>query len=527
MMKRKIFLFTLLFPFLTFAQRKATYKVGKPYNFLETETLYQLQNAEKTQTLTIKYDKNHYHFQKFSNKSGAEIRKIKIKRTEIVPFGAYIIDFCRVGDKIFCFTARYQKQKILVQYREFDFKTCRFLTERKMLLDIGQGDFPSSSNIECAFSLDKSKIMFCWRNWGKSYEDSPAYEAFSFHVFNTALEKLEGGRVLLPYPTDKIDVWQLLLHSNGTPYVLAAVYGDDPENVKDLKGKKIIANYHYELFQIDLGAKAVLRTKLDLENTLITHLYMSEGSENSIFCSGFYTNRTAKNLDFLGIKISSASADGLCLFRVDDIGMLVNETKIEIPDDIVHQYKGIADKSDNNSELSNLRMRYISTQEDGSKIIIAEQMYTRNINHFDDVLICKVNDKEELLWMKKLPKRQNGGSADGTSDVSFSYQNLNNNHYIIFLDHVKNVNLSIDQKPVPHTSGKGGYLTYYKIKDGSGAVSKESVFSTYRAAVGRKKLHYRLHFFRAKDVIKTSESSFMMEFYKKFQKDVMVRVKVN
>lgn len=135
-----------------------------------------------------------------------------------------------------------------------------------------------------------------------------------------------------------------------------------------------------------------------------------------------------------------------------------------------------------------------------------------------------MNSENEVTWIKKLPKRQVG--VNRSDDLGFSYQNFNNNHYLIFLDNVKNVDLPLNQKPAIHSSEKWGYLTYYKVSDNLGEVSKHSIFTTKGIPVKGRKAPYLLYFFKKSEVIKTSETSFMVEFYKKFKKDVMIQVNV-
>ena len=183
----------------------------------------------------------------------------------------------------------------------------------------------------------------------------------------------------------------------------------------------------------------------------------------------------------------------------------------------------------------------VSQEKDGSTILMAEQFHyytttsttqsgsrtvsqTKNHYRFDDIIICKVSSENEILWIQKLPKLQRG--TDSYADLSFSYQEMDNNHYLIFLDNVKNIDLAMNETPAAHVSGKWGYLTYYKVLDDSGDVSKQSVFTTRETPVKGQSKPYLLYFFSPYEVIKTSENTFMMEFYKKDKEDVMIKVNV-
>jgi len=77
--------------------------------------------------------------------------------------------------------------------------------------------------------------------------------------------------------------------------------------------------------------------------------------------------------------------------------------------------------------------------------------------------------------MKKITKNQRG--TKGKGGMSYKYFNANNNHYIVFLDNVKNIDLPIDKEPKQHTDGQGGYLTTVKISDADGELKKETILN--------------------------------------------------
>lgn len=537
-------LLLILLPLFALTQSKRSYKVGTPYKYIDAHADYQFPNEDTTETLTIKIRGFNMYFQKFNHRTRSEI---KVEKTELyreVPSGSSIIHISKFGGKILCFYMKWagEDKKWIVGYKEIDFRSCKFIGKEKTLFETQES--PAAYwNFPYHISKDKSKIMFFWRHYPKKFKDKLNYDVFSFHTFDTELNPLEATKITMPYTEKKMDHNQILLHSNGTAYMLARVFNDDTRDVKKKKGGNKVVNYHYEVFQIDLSSKNILKTSLALENTLMTNLYLSESTDENMFVSGFYTNKSNKDLTILGIKVSEASVDGLCLFQIDDIGSVLDQKKIEIPNDIVNQYEGTKNNKKKNPELVHLKMRKIASQEDGSRILIAEQFSysistststsssggitttTTKRYNYDDILVCKLDARNEVVWMKKLPKSQVG--VNRFADLGFNYQYLNGNHCFIFLDNVKNIDLPLNQKPVAHSSEKWGYLTYYKVEDRTGNVSKHSVFTTKGIPVSNRKRPYLLYFFKKDEVIKTSNNTFMMEFYKKSKEDVMIEVKVN
>ena len=93
--------------------------------------------------------------------------------------------------------------------------------------------------------------------------------------------------------------------------------------------------------------------------------------------------------------------------------------------------------------------------------------------------------------------------------------------YILFLDNVKNIELSMDQYPKRHQDGAGGYLTGFKIDTETGETEKVSLFDT-RDAKG-----VELFQFNTGRIIKLDNNSFALECYKKKKEDVMIKVTLN
>lgn len=104
-------------------------------------------------------------------------------------------------------------------------------------------------------------------------------------------------------------------------------------------------------------------------------------------------------------------------------------------------------------------------------------------------LLSRIDAFGALTWMKKLLKIQSGvpkmGQVYDTSKTykgGMSYFYTNGNHYLVFLDNVKNIDLPLNKIPTKHSDGHGGYITVYKVNDNSGEVSKNNIFDTRNAS---------------------------------------------
>jgi len=123
--------------------------------------------------------------------------------------------------------------------------------------------------------------------------------------------------------------------------------------------------------------------------------------------------------------------------------------------------------------------------------------------------------------MKVLPKRQKDASGQG--DMGFKYFTQNNNHYFLFLDNIKNLELDENERPKLHRDGAGGYLTAYKVTD-DGTVSKFSVLNVDAVPELKKGAVYQ---FTVKRILNLSDNEFVVEFYKKNKEDVLIKFKIN
>ena len=144
--------------------------------------------------------------------------------------------------------------------------------------------------------------------------------------------------------------------------------------------------------------------------------------------------------------------------------------------------------------------------------------------YYQEMFMCKISSSGEMLWMQKLPKNQYRKSTNSYSannyDLSYKYMEKNGSHYLLYLDNVKNMHLGLNEYPARHMSGKGGYLTAYKIDDTSGDVSKLSLFDM------KDVNGIAVYQFSTDRIIKASEEEVLLELYKKKKEDILIRIAI-
>lgn len=533
-----IFLFIL--PIFSFGQVKFDYTVSKPYRVIDARTKGYFSTSSSNKTLSIKKDGKDVYMQSFDATSMKEVKRTKFSD---LPKGYVLENIEWFGDKLFFFYSLWDKPNTTEQLfaLEVDFENCTFKGKAKRLvavkgkltgapmfsMSIGGGfsfRLESTPKFDFLFSKDKSKMLVQYRRKPEKKRDAISHDIIGFYVFDNELNKISGDDIKMPYTEKQMDNLDYSVDSKGNAYMLARVRpdGSDKNLKKDKKDKR--PNYQIELFKIPFKSNKIRITQIKLKEKFINGIWLFENNEHEMICAGYYN------------KSSYDAADGIFLFKVDKDGGINDKKFHEIPVEILNQYanaktqkRNQKDEKKGKAEFSDLTLDKLIIEDDGSIILMGEQHYiiayrdsrgnTTYKYYYNDILVSKLNPDGKLAWMRKLPKRQTGYRGQG--GMSYTHMKMNNAHYFVYLDNIKNIDLSMDKRPALHIDGKGGVFTAYKVADETGKTSKTSIFDTKEIKGG-----YKVYQFSVDRILEINDNEFILEFYKKGKEDLMVKVKV-
>ncbi len=194
-------------------------------------------------------------------------------------------------------------------------------------------------------------------------------------------------------------------------------------------------------------------------------------------------------------KAKGTGTDGVFLAMMDQNGKMTKYKNgyYEFPLAELEKFESARSKRKmerkNDYEAPNLKVRNVLVESDGSVLIACEEYYvvvntytsssgftTTSYTYFyEDILTAKINATGNFDWLRKIPKKQRGGSGRGT--MSFKLISDASGYYCLFLDNKKNMELQEDEVPKYHVDGFGGQVVVAKI-DNKGVVTKELVFDT-------------------------------------------------
>lgn len=533
MIKPLCFIVVFVIPsLLAVSQPKIT--VGKPYAVIDADSKYYFSSKGEILTVKVTPKAKAIILQKM-NAEGLTFQKIKLY--DDFPRDFQVEKITEFKNRYYVFYSLWENDEEQLFSREIDFAAGSFKGAGKKIISVnekitgsltrtGFWRFSASDKFDFYFSYDSTSMVVQYRLKPEKKNDSKNYDVIGMHVFDKDLKEKWAKKIQMPYTEKKMDNLDYSVDSKGNVYIVTRIFND---NTTDLKKRgEDDANYNLEILKVAASTGTITSTKVNVADKFVKTIWLYESAQSHMICAGFYN-----------IGKNTANADGVILFKLSPDGKLFDFNSYEIPVSILNQYasgksKRSNDRKDNNdkAEFENLSLQQVVVQDDGSIVLVSEQSYVQSHTsymngrsstyytyHSNDIFVTKITASGKLAWMNKLPKRQQGGA--GFRGMSHRYFLGSENHYFMFLDNEKNLDLPLTEVPAMHIDGAGGFLTAYKVNDKTGEVSKISLLDT-RNVNGMEVFQFAPHRMMA-----TAPNTLVFEAYKKKKEDILVKVVVN
>jgi len=543
MLNKLLFFILILSINVSTAQEKLSESkitLGKPYPVVDAKTKEYF--TYKDIIISVKRDGKEFTLQTFDSK---KLIMLKVKIYEDFPKDFQVEEFVVLKDRIYLFYSLWDKDKEKEQLfvRELDVNKCSFIGKGNLVFDVagkvtgsmvssGFYSFDVVDKFDFITSFDETKLLIQYRKKPKTKDDSKSNDEIGFKVYDQDLKLLSGNEVKMPYTEKKMNNLDYSIDSQGKVYMATLIYRDNTTK-KVTKEKEI--NYDIELFLIDTKSGKLNQTKITLENKKhISSLRLFETADNRIVCAGYYSTGGKSGKDFDDVN-------GIFKFDLIEGSNTPKIDYYDIPLEIINQNvkekqvkkNNKKEDSDEKAAFEDLEPEMFYISKDGSIYFIGEQQYvvtrtytdskgntrTSTTYFYNDILVTKINKDGKLEWMKKLPKKQRGARPRG--GMSFEFVEGNNDFYLVYMDNIKNLDLSPTDVAEYHVDGAGGFLTTYKVNMINGDIKKISLLDS-RDVKGMK-----IYQFSTERISSNSNDEFIFEVYKKQKEDMLIKVKLN
>lgn len=513
--------------FLSLAQ--ADVSVGKPYNVVDAQHKFYF--AKGKEILTVKLTKNTIVLQKLRSDN---LTFEKVKLYDDIGKGYKLENVLNFAGRHYLFYSKEDGDVEQLFAREINFKEGAFFTGAVELLRVNHkiSDDPMEvyrqgiyGKYSFTLSGDSSTLLIQYRMKPDVKRDSKNYDIIGLNVYDGKMKNLWSKEVTMPYTEKKMDILDYTVDRSGNAYATVKVYEDEDREKE--KEDENAPNYTIELLKISTKTQALTKHPVAVPNKFLQSLRLFESPKGDLVGAGFY------NLDS-----KRRTADGVFFFNISKEMKVSNTATHEIPISLLNQNASAKTQRKNErredkdkAELENIYLDHVSMESDGSILLVAEQFFittrttyssnggstTTYIYNYNDMWVTKISAGGKLLWMKKLPKLQQGGGPGG---MSYHFFPTKESYNFIFIDNKKNINLTPDKTPARHIDGLGGFLTAYKVNVLSGAVSKSLLLDTDDVK------GMEIYQFTTKRIIPTAAREFVFEAYKKKKEDVLIKVKL-
>ncbi|MEP7109868.1 MAG: hypothetical protein ABI760_17865 [Ferruginibacter sp.] len=493
-MKNPLLIFTCLLSVVSFGQtRKFTFKMGSEYSLpRKTDDLAFLGN-EKDGIVNLSLKKDELNIIRFDPASLNQTSEKAIELPEATKnFNSEkLVD---IDNNYFWIHSDWDKEaeKEYLYYDKIDVSSGKITDVNHKIIEAtkiagttamrGFYNYKTTNKYQYNYDAEQKKLLVSYRLTPEERNDKKNYDKIGLYVFDEHLKKLWGNEFTMPYTEAVMDNSDFSVDSKGNAYLLAKVYDSDSRKEKD-KSTGAPA-YHYEVLKFTKDSKKIITATIAIDDFFIRETSLIENSLHEMIIACTYSK-----------KSKGTGTDGIFLAVLDPNGKIAKYKNgyYEFPLAELEKFESARSKrrmeKKDDYEAPNLKVRNVLIENDGSVFIACEEYYvvvhsytsssgytTYSYTYFyEDMLGSKINASGKFEWVRKIPKKQKGTNGRGT--MSFKLISDASGYYFLYLDNLKNMELTDEDVPKYHMDGFGGQVVVSKL-DNKGVLSKELLFDT-------------------------------------------------
>jgi hypothetical protein len=303
-------------------------------------------------------------------------------------------------------------------------------------------------------------------------------------VFTEQLKEMWRDNIRFPFSREYFNIARLTVDDRGGIVLLG-------QKMKEVKlGPDAVeagrSNYHWELVVIQDKGKKRFEFSLESDKHFITDICGIVDHENKLHCVGFYSTSKTK-----GIR-------GAMYLKIDcNTGAVMKSSMSEFDTDFLYSelnpyQRDKAERKGKEVELQMFNLKNIVLYEGGGCILLAEQFeastatsrfvtpyvtFTSVSQNYKclNIIAVRVDKTGDIEWEKKIRKRQYTINDEGLYS-SFGVQVIRDKIYIIFNDHVNNLNRE-EGRPIAVTDfGPAGIVSIVDLET-NGEFTRELLYT--------------------------------------------------
>ena len=287
-------------------------------------------------------------------------------------------------NELYLFVSRRKFTETDLYYQKIDKETLLPVTGFLELSTIKfiRGNWP---DFYFALSRRETKIMIACRiklNWEKVQHN----ELF---VYDKGMELLWNRKDFFEFSGQGPRENHYVVDEQGNISVLSLIKRESIISLfQDIKNSYIIYRYTQQ-------GKVFREYPLTLENRYIRGVKILGGEQGELICAGLYS------------ELFRAGVGGTFFFRIDNVdGIIYDNQSHAFSNDMLMRLVDIREPIIAEEELMKYEMTDLILRENGSIILIAEQLFEQTYNTYNNLILTCFDTTGQVYWCQVVPKRQ-------------------------------------------------------------------------------------------------------------------------